>query len=102
MFSKNKEQSQGDEKTTSGFLVPTAQPQPVTTAGKVGKSHHQFLKVMAEKKTGSQNLSVTLEELSKHNTLESAWCSLNGVVYDVTVYIDYHPGGKILLDGCGK
>ena len=74
----------------------------MTTAGKIGKSHHQFLKVMAEKKVGNQNQAVTAEELAKHNTMESAWCSLNGTVYDVTVYINYHPGGKILLDGCGK
>ena len=57
---------------------------------------------MAEKKVGDQNQPITQEELSKHKILESAWCSLNGIVYDVTVYINYHPGGKILLDGCGK
>jgi cytochrome b involved in lipid metabolism len=28
--------------------------------------------------------------------------SLKGVVYDVTNYIKHHPGGNILLEGCGK
>ena len=45
---------------------------------------------------------VSLEELSQHNTKQSAWLSLDGVVYDVTVYMKYHPGGDILLKGCGK
>lgn len=43
-----------------------------------------------------------MEELSQHSTRESAWCALNGIVYDVTIYLDFHPGGDILLQGCGK
>lgn len=43
-----------------------------------------------------------MEELSQHSTKESAWCALNGIVYDVTIYLDFHPGGDILLQGCGK
>ena len=45
---------------------------------------------------------ISPQELAEHKTLNSAWLSLNGVVYDVTVYINYHPGGQIMLQGCGK
>ena len=45
---------------------------------------------------------ITPQELAEHKTLSSAWLSLNGIVYDVTVYINYHPGGQIMLQGCGK
>jgi cytochrome b involved in lipid metabolism len=45
---------------------------------------------------------ISMEELSQHSTRESAWCALNGIVYDVTIYLDFHPGGDILLQGCGK
>ena len=37
-----------------------------------------------------------------HATPESAWLSLNGVIYDVSTYAHYHPGGKIILKGAGK
>lgn len=44
-----------------------------------------------------------MEEIKKHNTQESMWTVLNGNVYDLTMYIDYHPGGaKKLMMGAGK
>lgn len=66
--------------------------------------------------------SITLDELKKHNTgtyraqkrhyirvqeankktEESAWVAVEGNVYDVTEFIDEHPGGrKILLKNVG-
>ncbi|KAF6780006.1 hypothetical protein AHF37_00471 [Paragonimus kellicotti] len=43
---------------------------------------------------------ITKEELAKHNSVESGgiWVSLQGKVYDVTEFVEQHPGGdKILL-----
>ncbi|VDP83901.1 unnamed protein product [Schistosoma mattheei] len=42
---------------------------------------------------------ITLEELAQHNCKErGVWVSLKGKVYDVTSFVDDHPGGdKILL-----
>ena len=45
---------------------------------------------------------ITLAELAEHKDPESAWLALNGVVYDVSVYANYHPGGEIILTGAGK
>lgn len=36
----------------------------------------------------------TLEELSKHNTDDSRWIVVDGNVYDVTDFINHHPGGR--------
>ncbi|KAK8888585.1 hypothetical protein M9Y10_033316 [Tritrichomonas musculus] len=36
---------------------------------------------------------ITKEELSKHNKKEDCWCAFQGYVYDLTGYLDYHPGG---------
>jgi len=34
-----------------------------------------------------------MEEVSKHCTQEDCWMVFNGVVYDVTEYLNFHPGG---------
>ena len=42
-------------------------------------------------------------EVAKHNTRESCWVVVNGKVYDVTEYLDEHPGGaQIMLQYGGK
>lgn len=44
-----------------------------------------------------------MTELRTHNTRKSAWLAVDGNVFDVTNYMDYHPGGdRILLSGAGK
>ena len=43
---------------------------------------------------------ITREELAKHNTAESCWCSYEGEVYDMTSYLSRHPGGKKVLLQC--
>ena len=45
----------------------------------------------------------TLEEIAKHNTEESLWLIINEKVYDVTKFLEEHPGGpKALLKRGGK
>nr|CAH8825450.1 unnamed protein product [Trichobilharzia regenti] len=46
-----------------------------------------------------KNNVITLEELARHNSKETGvWVSFKGKVYDVTSFVDEHPGGdKILL-----
>lgn len=44
----------------------------------------------------------TLEEVAKHNKPDDCWMVIHGKVYDVTSYIYLHPGGDIILQGCGK
>lgn len=48
-------------------------------------------------------LKLTKDELAKHNTFEDAWISLDSKIYNVTDYLNYHPGGeKILKPFLGK
>ncbi|PWN97538.1 putative cytochrome b5 [Tilletiopsis washingtonensis] len=43
------------------------------------------------------------EEVKKHASEESVWVVVDGGVYDVTSFLDDHPGGKkILLRNGGK
>lgn len=44
----------------------------------------------------------TLDEVAKHNTESDCWLILDNKVYDVTNFIPSHPGGKAIVEGCGK
>jgi len=44
-----------------------------------------------------------MEEVAKHNSRESCWTVIRGEVYDLTQWIDKHPGGADkILALCGK
>ncbi|KAJ6809450.1 cytochrome b5-like [Iris pallida] len=45
----------------------------------------------------------TLEDVAKHNSKEDCWLIIGGKVYDVTKFLDDHPGGDdVLLSATGK
>eukprot|EP00186_Timspurckia_oligopyrenoides_P001041 CAMPEP_0182441618 /NCGR_PEP_ID=MMETSP1172-20130603/595_1 /TAXON_ID=708627 /ORGANISM="Timspurckia oligopyrenoides, Strain CCMP3278" /LENGTH=567 /DNA_ID=CAMNT_0024636017 /DNA_START=27 /DNA_END=1730 /DNA_ORIENTATION=+ len=51
----------------------------------------------------SKNSEFTWQQVAEHNTPESAWIAIKGKVYDVTKFIDNHPGGReLLLLCCGR
>ena len=51
----------------------------------------------------STDLTLTLDELSKHNTASDCYIAIDSIVYDVTKFLNTHPGGRtILLDHAGK
>jgi fatty acid desaturase/predicted heme/steroid binding protein len=39
----------------------------------------------------------TWQELAEHNSEESAWIAVDGKVYDITEFVERHPGGRELL-----
>eukprot|EP00933_Yihiella_yeosuensis_P045819 TRINITY_DN41240_c0_g1_i1.p1 TRINITY_DN41240_c0_g1~~TRINITY_DN41240_c0_g1_i1.p1 ORF type:complete len:585 (-),score=102.45 TRINITY_DN41240_c0_g1_i1:318-1961(-) len=39
----------------------------------------------------------TVAEVAKHNTRESIWIIVDGRVYDLTRYVDKHPGGPLMI-----
>ncbi|KNZ56767.1 hypothetical protein VP01_2323g4 [Puccinia sorghi] len=45
----------------------------------------------------------SVQEVGNHTDEKSAWVIVEGKVYDVTDFLEDHPGGKkILLKNCGK
>uniref|UniRef100_A0A1I7V3P9 Cytochrome b5 n=1 Tax=Caenorhabditis tropicalis TaxID=1561998 RepID=A0A1I7V3P9_9PELO len=46
---------------------------------------------------------ITLKEIAEHNTNKSAWLVIGNKVYDVTKFLDEHPGGcEVLLEQAGS
>lgn len=55
----------------------------------------------ATSQTASKTYSAA--EVSKHKTKNDCWIIINSNVYDVTDYLDFHPGGAdMILMVCGK
>lgn len=47
--------------------------------------------------------TVTLKELKEHNNSRSTWFAIQNKVYDVTKFLDEHPGGEeVLLEQAGS
>ncbi|KAK4598868.1 hypothetical protein ACB098_03G193100 [Castanea mollissima] len=45
----------------------------------------------------------SMQEASEHNTKDDCWVVIDGKVYDVTTYLDEHPGGDdVVLAATGK
>ena len=52
----------------------------------------------------SPELSLTLNEVAKHNSPSDCWLAIDGQVYNVSEFVvsGKHPGGDKILNGCGK
>mmetsp|Transcript_7010 Transcript_7010/g.7697 ORF Transcript_7010/g.7697 Transcript_7010/m.7697 type:complete len:125 (-) Transcript_7010:56-430(-) len=70
-----------------------------------GKGLAQWMRLISKENnlTGVKRGPITKEEVKKHKTDEDCWIILNGNVYNVTEYLDYHPGGRPkLMMAAGK
>lgn len=47
--------------------------------------------------------TIAMAEVSLHNTPTDCWSAIDGKVYDLTQWIDKHPGGAVVIKAlCGK
>jgi predicted heme/steroid binding protein len=63
---------------------------------KGGRSQVSFMRLLENNSRLAQPYSclLDLEDVRSHNKEWDCWVILDQVVYDVTLYLDYHPGGK--------
>lgn len=47
--------------------------------------------------TGGIVSAVSHKELAKHCKCDDAWLAIRGKVYNVTRYMDFHPGGELIF-----
>ncbi|KAK3711621.1 hypothetical protein QZH41_003795 [Actinostola sp. cb2023] len=74
---------------------------------KPGRSLMDWIRLGASGKdltgVGGVRRLVSLDELGKHNTVQDCWISVRGKVYNITPYLEYHPGGiPEIMKGAGK
>lgn len=53
---------------------------------------------------GATNTSkeINFDEVAKHNNQNDCWMVIDGKVYDITQFIPRHPGGRVIIEGCGR
>uniref|UniRef100_H2TL54 cytochrome-b5 reductase n=1 Tax=Takifugu rubripes TaxID=31033 RepID=H2TL54_TAKRU len=91
---------------TQSFPSPSSQ-QRVSPSGQSGRSKvalkpgHSLMDWIRFSKSGKdltglrgRLIEVSQEELRKHNNRDDCWTCIRGLVYNVTPYMDYHPGGE--------
>ncbi len=78
-----------------GILVfATKKPIPVSNDAK--------LTAQNQVENNSIQNTITLSQLSQHNSRSDCWSAINGGVYDLTSWIPNHPGGEqVILSLCG-
>lgn len=94
--------------SSTGTVVPTTKPstkpitQPVVTPPANNPPVVTTPPVVSP--TPSNTVSgATATEVATHNSANSCWMIIDNKVYDLTSYINLHPGGKrTILDYCGR
>lgn len=52
--------------------------------------------------SGTTSLNLSKTELAKHNSANSCWLLISGKIYDVTTFLNQHPGNaSTILPTCG-
>ncbi|XP_053557171.1 cytochrome b5 reductase 4-like [Bombina bombina] len=88
---------------SASFPVPSSQQRVSAGARskvplKPGRSLMDWIRVTKSGKdlTGLKGrlIEVSEEELAKHNKKDDCWMCIRGMVYNITPYMEYHPGGE--------
>jgi len=52
--------------------------------------------------SGGDERVYTLAEVAEHDSADDLWLAIDGGVYDVTPYLDAHPGGHVIATWAGR
>lgn len=86
--------------TVENWLAPGGTVLPVTTQA---PPKNDNASVPQDTPPPPPQNGYTLTDVSSHNSASSCWSAINGKVYDLTAWVNSHPGGKpAILMICGK
>jgi cytochrome b involved in lipid metabolism len=106
-------------RSTSGFRKSSknSRNSPKKSKSRSKSSKRRSKRSKSAKNTGSKKLKdylklksyrkyrnlpkISRSRLKRHQTRTSQWMAIRGIVYDVTKYIQDHPGGDVIFKGIG-
>lgn len=96
-----------DSENTSSSAGDSATLKPGTQFSETGKdtkpTPKPVTKPITNPTTSSGEKSYSLADISSHNSATTCWSAINANVYDLTSWVDRHPGGRLaILMICGK
>lgn len=76
----------------------------LTTASLFAINNYKSQRILLDTQFDTSAASITVDELKKHRSLDrGVWISIRRKVYDLTDFLNKHPGGsKIILQHAGK
>lgn len=82
----------------------------VLAAGLISRNKNTTVQPLIQNQSQSQNqtvstenISLTIQEVAKHNSASNCWIIISREVYDVTSYLGAHPGGAgTIVPYCGQ
>jgi mannose-6-phosphate isomerase-like protein (cupin superfamily) len=90
-------QSEGEPNTNEITTTATAGRRRQKVPLAPGHTLAHWNALVQTRKRSVPAVKITPKVLALHHTQDDAWVSLNGKVYDVTKYLDYHPGGSYTI-----
>ncbi|KAJ4782967.1 Cytochrome B5-like protein [Rhynchospora pubera] len=83
------------------FLLAYLFPKPKSTNNNNNKGR-KFKHAQSTANANNPTTYYTKEQVSKHNTRTDCWIIVKHKVYDVTSYVEEHPGGDAILNNAGR
>ncbi len=88
---------------SGGFLIIKNSSKIDTTQKDTYTSTENTISIQTTTPAQPETKNYTMAEVKMHSNAQSCWTAVNGNVYDVTAWINQHPGGKeAILSLCGK
>ncbi len=85
-------------KNNLGVNVPPRKREKVALAPGFGLRHWSLQAMKLPSVAANKSIQISITEVRKHNSREDAWVVLRGLVYDITKFLDHHPGGVTILE----
>ena len=67
----------------------------------VNRPNNQRLEAAQDTAVDQQNKTFTMAEIATHNSKTDCWTVISGQVYELTDFVNRHPGGNEVVRACG-
>ncbi len=93
-----------DNTNTQEATTNTNTTTPVNTAVNTGKTSGVTTNTSTAglEEPASTATTYSAADIAKHATASDCWSAIDGKVYNISSYINQHPGGRVVTQACGK